>query len=181
MSTKTANTRSWARFWAWVDWRSVHYRLPVYAYPLFLVLVEWFLRSFASLETKTFIGPTLAAVGASLLLPLTVKKPLTVTRRDRVVKEMDEASPELAEAFKKLSPEKQSKVSYIPQTEAIFVQVCWLSVLMLTLIWVWALFLSIKSPNDLWLDRNIPANYVPGFINFFLGFMLSEIREGEVI
>jgi hypothetical protein len=181
MSTKTANTHSWTRFWAWGDWRSVHYRLPIYAYPLFLVLVEWFLRSFASLETKTFIGPTLAAVGASLLLPLTVKKPLTITRRDRVAEEMNAVSPELAEVFKKLSPDKQSKVSYTPPTETLFVQVCWLSVLILTLIWLWALFLSIKSPNDLWLNGSVPANYVPGFINFFFGFLLSEIREGEVI
>lgn len=63
---------------AWL--RSFSSRLPVYIYPLTLVGIEFLLRQLALLETKTFIGPTLASIGVSFLLPLTSKKTLTLEK-----------------------------------------------------------------------------------------------------
>jgi hypothetical protein len=52
---------------------------------------------------------------------------------------------------------------------------CYAFIFILTITWIWSLFLSIKFPEYMWLQ--IPANYYPGFISYGVGIIFSEIRE----
>ncbi len=145
---------------------SIPERLPMYLYPLFLVLIEVLLRSLSFLDAQTFIGPTLAAIWASLILPLTIQRSLTPEKLKKMPKTI----------VKQLITMQQQGMSVQLTSEKRFIQICWTCILVLTLIWVWALYLAIKFPHLFWW--NTPSNYIPGFINFFIGFVLSEIREG---
>lgn len=147
-------------------WKSIAERLPIYIYPLFLLMIEYILRSLGSLEIQPFIGPTLAAVGTSLVLPLIIRKPLTVEKLKKypqIVRQLDRAH------------QQKLPVGYLPPAEITFIYICLSFIFILTGIWAVALYLSIKFPDELlWI---VPSNYIPGFINYFIGVVLSEIRE----
>lgn len=149
------------------EWKSIPRRLPMYIYPVVLVLIEYLLRSLSSLETKEFIGPTLAIAGASLILPLTIRKPLTIERLKRYPQK-------IVRQFETLQ-QNGLPVQYLPREEETFIQICWTGVFVTTLIWVWALYLAIMYPDQLWLG--VPSNYFPGFINYVIGLALTEVHE----
>src|SRR5437764_941392 len=112
----------------WTEWKSIHERLPVYIFPILLVVVEWIMRSFSPAlgDTQTFIGPTLAAVGATYLIPLTVKK-----KRDYPQSIM--------------SVLNQNGLTAVPKKEAIFITWCWILLLVFTALWALSLYLAVKS------------------------------------
>jgi len=149
-----------------VWWKSFLDRLPVYIFPAFLVVIEWILRSISSLDTQTFIGPTLAAVGASYLVPLTIDKPLTQEKQKKFPQV-------IIDEFEML---RGKGISVRTESEQHFIQFCWVCVLVFTGTWALSLYLSAKFPHNLlWIA---PASYYPGIVNYFGGIVLCEIREG---
>src|SRR5262249_6658552 len=64
--------------------KSSQRRWAMYLYPLILILLEFLMRGLLSIEAGTIIGPSLAAVGASFAIPLTVKKPLTLAKLEKL-------------------------------------------------------------------------------------------------
>jgi hypothetical protein len=147
-------------------WKSLPERLPIYAYPVFLLAIEFMLKSLASLEIQPFIGPTLAAVGASFTLPLLIRRPVTVEKLRKY--------PQIVKQLEKLHQQGQA-IQFLSRTEMLFIQICLTCTFLLTVIWIWTLYLSIKFPTGLWW--HLPSNLFPGFINYIIGIVLSEIRE----
>src|SRR5437667_10483184 len=66
------------------NFKSTHPRWAMYMYPLMLVLLEIFMKYLLSIETGTIIGPSLSIVGASYVIPLIVKRPLTLKKIERL-------------------------------------------------------------------------------------------------
>lgn len=139
-----------------IEWRSIPERLPIYIFPICLLLIEWILRSTSSLDTKNFIGPTFAAVGVGYVVPLTVTKQRNLPQN-------------IVDVL------KQAGLSARPLSEVHFISFCWVFTLIFTALWVWTLFLASKFPDIYWWW--FPTSYYPGFVNFLGGFLLSEIRE----
>lgn len=61
-------------------------RILLYGLPVYLYILELFLKSVATVREESLLGPTLAGAGIGFLLPLTDLKPVDVP--DRVKKEL---------------------------------------------------------------------------------------------
>lgn len=167
-------------------WKSLKGRLAVYLYPLCsLVALEFLMRSLTSSEgTLAFIGPTLAAIGVSFALTLTVKRPMTKEQQKEKLRERQGRIPQhilnmldtLVDARDEL---EKGKISIEVEEESDHLLAGWLlTTLIFTPVWAYALYLSIKFPNSLWWL--IPSSCWPGIFNYVLGFGLSELRERKV-
>ncbi len=141
-------------------------RLPSYFFPIFLLLVEWFLRSAFKLNTQEFIGPTLASAGAGMLITLTNFK-------DKSQKAVPENLPPDLKRFVTDNGYKL-ELAGIDKTR-VFSNISWIFTFLLTLLWIWSITLSTQSPS-LMLGA-FPAHYYPGAASYLLGLMFSEIRE----
>lgn len=136
-------------------------RTPGYLFPFFLLTLEWVLRSAFQLNTQEFIGPTLAATGVGMVISL------TSYRSCKMVPENTPAN------IKKYILENKLRVE--TKLSIFFKNLCWTLTFILILLWIWSIILSTQSPNDiLWL---FPKQYYPGIASFFIGFVLSEIKE----
>src|SRR5690242_20184162 len=63
----------------------------MYLYPFLLIFTEAVLRAadkagVMTLETTSFIGPSLAAVGAAFVVPLTARRPMTQEKLEKLKK-----------------------------------------------------------------------------------------------
>lgn len=133
-------------------------RLFVYFFPAFLIALEWFMRSAFALDTELFVGPILASVGLSFLIPLTIPKK----------SDPHKLSKEAQEELERLH------LTFIPKRERIFMQLCWLLMLIFIISWVSALYLS-TIPGQYWW--RFPISYYPGIFNCFAGIIMSELKE----
>lgn len=139
-----------------IAWSSVHERLPMYVFPAFLILTEWIFRSISSVDTETFIGPTLAAVGAGYVVPLTIMKKRNYPQ-------------DVVDIMNKYGLTAQ------PIREIRFIALCWVFLFFFTGLWLLSLFLSARH-----FGQNsivVPEYDYPGIINYLGGFLLSEVRE----
>jgi hypothetical protein len=137
-------------------------RIPVYLLPGFLVLLEWVLRDAFKLPSQEFVGPTLAAAGIGLTIPLTAYEV-----HDKV----------LAKIPADIASQIEKNHLKIDTSEArAFRNICWTMTFLLILLWIWAIVSSIKSPTLLW--RILPFHYVPGAISYIVGIALTEWKEG---
>lgn len=167
------------------DWlKSLRGRIVVYLYPLCtLLFIELLMRTLVSSKgSLTFIGPTLAAIGVSFVLPLTTKRSKTKEEqkkrlRMRQGKISQELINKLEEVINKEDELLKGGVSIQLAEEEDFMLAGWLmTTLLFTPVWVYALYLSIKFPDGfLWI---FPCSFYPGFFNYVFGFGLSELREG---
>jgi hypothetical protein len=131
-------------------------RIFVYFLPTFLIALEWFMRAAFSLETELFIGPILASVGLTFLVPLTIPKK-THHHHHQLSKQMREELERL-------------QFTVIPKRERRFIQLCWSLMLIFILAWLSTLYLSTLPGQYLW---RFPISYYPGFFNAFVGILLS--------
>jgi hypothetical protein len=133
-------------------------RILIYGFPFFLIAIEHVLRTALHLDSKTFIGPTLAAVGVSFLLSLIVPK-------NRESGLSQETQAEI----------KRKGIILISKNEQIYIDLVWVFIFTLTASWAYCLYTSSATPDDTWLK--IPAYHVLGFSNYFIGVLFSEIKE----
>src|SRR4051812_93850 len=98
-------------------------RILIYGYPFYLVSLEYLLRQAIKLESEAFIGPTLAAVGISLLLPLIVPK-----KRDF--------------HFSKKTMDRIEAIGgkIIHKRESILIDLVWTLIIVLTALWACSLY-----------------------------------------
>lgn len=150
--------------------KSSQRRWAMYLYPLMLVLLEILMRSLLSIEAGSIIGPSLAAVGASFVIPLTVKRPLTIDKLNKLKQRMKQTVySELVEAY---------TTGTIYYTDAEEEQVRSMGItfaLLLMALWAVALVLTIK-PSGSWS----PLTVVLGLLSCFIGLLLTEWSEGKI-
>lgn len=134
-------------------------RLLTYGFPFFLIFIEFLLRNAYRLDTEEFIGPTLAAVGVSLLLPLIVPKKIEVGLTQQTKQELD-----------------QKKVRILYKSEDRFIDIVWIFIFILTACWAYTLYISAQKDHiQMWMT--FPNYKVLGFSNYFLGVLFSEVKE----
>jgi len=151
-------------------------RLIVYIYPIFLFIIELTLRFIFNVDTLKFIVPTLTATSIGITLPLTT---FTSTKRWSVDKETIEQMKEL----------ENKGLIVEDKTSSAFRNFCLLITLVLTVIWLISIIfssinISIYHPSTLEssvLPFNISniftSSYILGFFCYFLGLLVSEIKE----
>lgn len=133
-------------------------RALVYAYPVFLVLLEWIFRQALGLNAGEFMGPTLAAVGASLILPVTIPQKRNF-------------------AFSRVAQAELAKMRVVVRSVADgrLINVAWMSVFFATAIWMASMFYSSRHPEEnLW---QIPVHTCLGIVNCLIGIILCEVKE----
>jgi hypothetical protein len=133
-------------------------RILIYGFPFYLILIESILRKAYRLESEAFIGPTLAAVGVSFLLPLIVPK-----KRDFPVTQQTKQEVEAHGMTMRYKSEER------------FIDAVWLFIFTLTACWTYCLYLSSQSQIQLWWT--FPIYKIIGFFNYFVGVLFSEIKE----
>lgn len=137
-------------------------RAPSYFFPFFLLMVESILRDAFQLNTKEFIGPTLAATGAGMVIYLVSYH------------ECKLLPPNLPQPVAQYLNQNDN---YRLETNlsVFFRSLCLIVTLALTLLWIWTIILSTQSPDLMWWI--FPAHYYPGAVSYMLGFILSEVKE----
>jgi hypothetical protein len=146
-------------------------RWPLYVFPFFLLLVEIVLRSAFLEDITTLIGPSLAATGAAFVVPLTVKRPMTLEKLEYLKK--NTTRPDLIE-----EAILKNKLDVTTDEEQGVINICSASVFVLVALWVLALYLAVKhDKTSLWL---VPVGLIPGLVNCLVGLILTELREGVI-
>lgn len=133
-------------------------RTLIYGYPFYLISIEFILRRALKIESEAFIGPTLAAVGISLLLPLIVpkKRDFPFTKKTML-------------RIEKLG------VKMIDKRESGFIDLVWSFIFVLTALWAYSLYLSSQRQENSLVG--LPGYLIIGFLNYFIAVVLSEIKE----
>lgn len=137
-------------------------RAPGYLFPFFLLTVEVILRDAFQLNTSEFIGPTLAAAGAGMVIYLVSYHDCNILPSD---------IPEEVKTY--LS--QNDKYRLETNLSILFRNFCLIVTLILTLLWIWAIILSTQSPDLMWWF--FPVHYYPGMASYILGAILSEVKE----
>jgi hypothetical protein len=133
-------------------------RVITYGFPFFMILIEFILRSAFKVESRTFMGPTLAATGVGLMLPLTVPKPRDLQLTAATKEEL-----------------RKYKLSVVVEPERRLMEWTWLSLVVFTFVWAYSLYLSCRSPH--WLIMRVPDYLLAGLLTYFVAIVLSEVKE----
>jgi hypothetical protein len=131
-------------------------RILIYAFPFFLALMEWLLRISLRVDSKEFVGPTIAAAALGLLLPLT-----GIKNRDFALSEPTRRQIEALKAV------------IVPKRERILVDIVW--IVILTSLATWGACLVFACKPDINPLHVSPFYYALG--TYFLAVIFSEIRE----
>ena len=157
------------------EWKFNVWRLPIYIYPLILVLIEWGLRSLTNIDAQVFIGPTLAVAGATIILPLIPSRSVSA---EKLLKD-----PNVYDKYVKLNQlagelQDQGIISanFARPKEWAFIGLCVVSLLALTWCWFQSVYLELTSTHTNFL-QNVITSCVLGFVSFVSGIALSEARE----
>lgn len=135
-------------------------RIFTIGFPLYLILFELLLRSFSGTDTSSFIGPTIAAAGLSILISLTEIKEY---------KNEDKLKQTVKDEIKKYG------LSLINKKELIFERVLWFLVLVGLIVWYSSCSIAIKYPNLKIIG--MPSHLVVGSINYLLGVSLLMFKK----
>lgn len=138
-------------------------------YPIFLLMLEWFLRIAFQLDTEEFIGPTLAATSIGLVIPLVTFR----SSKGLTDENGDELSPELLEQIRRL---EESGASVASGESTIFANICFVISLMFTLGWVATIVIEANTPSSVFF-LGLSPSYLIGLSCFLVGLFLSEIKE----
>jgi hypothetical protein len=137
-------------------WIRMSNRVLIYTFPFFLALMEWLLRTSLRVESKEFVGPTIAAAALGLLLPLTGLKNHEFALSDSTRRQVDAL-----------------KAVIVPKRERILVDIVWIVILGSLATWGACLVFACKpDSNPLHVS---PIYYALG--TYFLAVIFSEIRE----
>jgi len=133
-------------------------KLTVYGFPLFLIGLEAILRAALQLDSLAFTGPTLAAGGVALVVPIILPK-----RRDYGLSTATEV-------------ELESKgITFVSSAEQLLADVAVFAILLLTGAWMLSLYLSCKLPSR--EVMGVPLFLLVGITCYFIGIVMSELKR----
>jgi hypothetical protein len=129
-------------------------KVLLYGLPLYLYLLEAFLKTIASVTSESLLGPTLAGAGIGFLLPLTEFKQVEIDAN--------------------LASELQKSKAFVYSTsDKILVDFVWLAFLISLGAWMYSVFLTFHP-------KQVPLNTSPlviGCVVFVISLILAEIKE----
>jgi hypothetical protein len=180
--------------------RSFFDRLFGYLFPMFMLVIEIVMRvGNGKSDATSLTGASLAAVGAAYVFPLVRKRPMTYEKLERLKQRMAQpvaasaqpvaagTQPVAASAQSVAAGTQPSSIDEILRfhqiggsitlpEEEIMRNVCLASILVLAVVWLWALWLSLH-PSPAVVFWIIPIGILPGLINCCCGLLLVELRE----
>lgn len=133
-------------------------RILIYVLPFLLLFLEWMLRTAFAVDAHTFAGPTVAAAGLGLLLPVIIPKPINFGLPLKV---------------QKLLTDKNCEI--LTKSARLLTDIAFVAVFLCIGLWAYSLFLSWKSPEQIWW--RLPCYMYPACINYGLAIILTEIKE----
>jgi len=133
-------------------------KVLIYGFPFFLISLEAILRAALKLNSSVFVGPTLAGVGTSFLLPLIVPKQRCFSLSEQIQKELME-----------------KKILLVSKSEQILIDFVWLFIFVLTATWVYVVYISCTNSDLTW--GAIPVPLAVGLTNYFVGVLFSVLKE----
>jgi hypothetical protein len=131
-------------------------RILIYTFPFFLIAMEWLLRISLRVDSREFVGPTIAAAALGLLLPLTGLKNREFALSDGVKRQIEALKAEI-----------------VPKRDRILIDIVWLTILASLAIWGGCLVFACKPEQN---PLNISPVYY-GLVSYFVAVIFSEIRE----
>jgi hypothetical protein len=144
----------------------------MYLYSLTLVLLEILMKSLLSIDAGTVIGPSLAAVGASFAIPLTVKKPLTLQKLEKMRQNM---KPFVYRQFVQMYI--AGTFFYTDREEEQIRSVGSAAMLVLMMTWAVTLVFTVRPPKGVaWAT---PLTFLLGALSCVVGLLLAEWSEGK--
>jgi hypothetical protein len=146
--------------------RSVLDRALVYLFPFFLLFLEIILRDAFKVNARDFIGPTLAATGVGLVIPLTGHKS---TKLNQSLPGIDK------KLLGKLQELQAQGFTIEPKSLRTFRSACWVIAFLLIAAWIWTVTQSLNADAPLW--GPFPDHYYVGMASFVLGLLMSEVKE----
>jgi hypothetical protein len=151
--------------------KSSQRRWAMYLYPVMLILLEFLMRSLLSIEAGAIIGPSLAAVGTSFAIPLTVKKPLTVAKLEKLKLTLkptaySQVIPMYITGTMTYTDEEEEQVRNMGNAFA------------LLLMGIWAVTLVMTIKYSAWWTS--PLAVALGLISSCTGLVLTEWSERKV-
>ena len=129
-------------------------------FPIYLILFELLLRSLSSVDTSSFIGPTLAASGLGLLIGTIKPKKVFLD------KELED----------KLKAAGISTVARNSKDDKL-IQIAWVLILIEILTWYWCCAMTIKTAETKEIKNNLPL--IIGIGNYILGIIIASFKENE--
>ena len=139
-------------------------RTPGYLFSVFLILLELILRTALDIDTKGFIGPTLAAAGIGMTIPIT-----SYTNRQAVLSEIEKISTE----FKRTILDKGYSLD--TRRARVLRNIGWGMLILLSILWIVSIYTSIQE--TLFSPFMIRVQYVLGVICFIGGILITEVKE----
>jgi len=113
-------------------------------------------RTFSQIDTSSFIGPTIAAAGLSLMIPLVRPK-----------------SVELNEGAMEIAKNHNLSIKFIADERLI--NIIWVMVLIGILVWYWSCAISFLKPKEtIWI---FPKHFIIGMVNYVIGVVLAIYKE----
>ena len=131
-------------------------RVLIYTFPFFLLVMEWLLRVSLAIDSREFVGPTIAAAALGLLLPLTGLKNREFALSDRTKRQIEALNAVV-----------------VPKRERILIDIVWLTILGSLVIWGCCLVFACKPDHN--PTKISPVYY--GLGSYFIAVIFSEIRE----
>jgi uncharacterized membrane protein HdeD (DUF308 family) len=129
-------------------------------FPIYLTLFEWLLRTLSSVDTSSFIGPTLATSGIGLLVSSLKPKKI----------ELDPVTVQTLQ--------NQGITAIVrDKKDERLITICLAALFMELLGWYWSCSLTIKTG-----DNPQYFNYLPliiGIFNFLIGIILSTLKSDD--
>jgi hypothetical protein len=129
-------------------------KVLAFGLPIYLFLLELFLKTVAGLGSESLLGPTLAGAGIGFLLPLTDLKPIPLPEGLE-----DELADLDADVF---LPRDKELTDWI-----------WLAFLISLVAWMYSVFLSFPPAHPSFLSLPV----VIGCAVFVLSIIFTEIKE----
>lgn len=144
----------------------------MFIFPFVLIALELVIKIGFKINADTIIGPSLAAAGATFVIPLTIKKPLTLEKLDQLQKNMQtQTYNELLDLYRK------GIMKFTDNGEE---QVRNISIaVVLVLIVLWAITVAIAAETkvtSIWTDL---ITIVLGLLSCLIGFVLTEWSEDK--
>lgn len=136
------------------------YNLLNIGFPIYLVLFEVLLRTFSSVDTSSFIGPTLAASGLGLIIG--VLKPKTIKLDQTTQHSLKEMGLSAI-----VRDSKDEKIVFLG----------WVAILVELLTWYWSCAVAIKT-GDKEQAKSIQPLII-GVVNYIIGVILLSFKEAE--
>ena len=144
------------------------YKIVLWVFPFYLIIMEYIFRSVNHQNPSGFIGPAIALVGLTFLVPLL--KPRGVDREHPGYKKLVEILKNHEESL------KESELELTDSYDDTLIEVVLVCIGICTLIW---LFSMRVAENELSRkgQLHVPTHVLLGFVNFLISAILTTIKD----